>query len=77
MLQTLKGDTHPQVRAQSQTRVAEVQMWVYPQDEIKSHHQELQVFLSCGSSLQDKNPVAIFNGSMVRCSVPESKRNPP
>ena len=24
------------------TKVAEVQMWVYPQDEIKSHHQELQ-----------------------------------
>ena len=23
-------------------RVAEVQMWVYPQDEIESHHQELQ-----------------------------------
>ena len=27
-------------------------------------------------NLSRKNPVAIFNGFMVRCGVPENKRNP-
>ena len=36
-----------------------------------------KVFLSCGAFCQEKNPVAIFNGSMARCGVPESKRNRP
>ena len=43
------------------TRVAEVQMRAYSQDEIESHHQELQQsFLSCGSFLQGQEPCGYF-----------------
>ena len=42
ILEKLKVDTHPQVRAQFQRGLLEVQMRAYPQDEVESHHQELQ-----------------------------------
>ena len=55
-------------------RVAEVQMRLYPQDEVDSHDEELQqsvLILSWVAFFQGKNPVAIFNGFMVRRGVPE------
>ena len=78
MLDKLKEDTHPQVRAQLQRGLLKCKCGFTPKMKLSRTAKNYnKVFLSCGAFCQENNPVAIFNGSMASCGVPESKRNRP
>ena len=78
MLEKLKEDTHPQVRALLQRGLLKCQCRFIPKMKLSRTTKNYnKVFLSCGSFLTHANLVAISNGSMARCGVPESKRNRP
>ena len=67
MLQTLKEDAHRQVRAQSQQGLLKCKCGFNPKMKLSRTTKNYnKVFLSCGSFLQDKNPVALFNGPLWR-----------
>ena len=78
MLDKLKENNHPQVRAELQRGLLKCKCGFTPKMKLSRTTKNYnKVFLSCGSFLTHANLVAISNGSMDRCGVPESKRNRP
>ena len=78
MLETMKEDTHPQVRARLQRGLLKCKCgWVPKMKLSRTAKNYNKVFSVVGAFCQDKNPVATFNGSMAPCGVLESERNLP
>ena len=76
MLEKLKEDTHPQVRAQLQRGLLNCKCGFTPKMKLSRTTKNYnKVFLSCGSFLPGQDPVAISNGSMARCGAPETTHN--
>ena len=78
MMEKLKEDTHPQVRARLQRGELKCQCGFVPKMKLSRTNKNYQkVFSVVGAFSPMQHPVATFNGSMAPCGVPENKRNPP
>ena len=76
MLEKLKEDTHPQVRAQLQRGLLKCQWGFTPKMKLSRTTKNYnKVFLSCGCFFPGQKPLWLF--PMAHCGVPESKRNRP
>ena len=78
MMETLKEDTHPQVRARLQRGELKCRCGFVPKMKLSRTAKNYnKVFFSCGSLLTHAEPCSYFEWLHGPCGVPESKHNPP